>query len=428
MTNNNIKAFAIAPIDAGSRNQILGAFRALNDLTGEQLDIDQMLALPEDVSSYLEIKNSVCYSKFKNYKEFKQKIFERLDAYFAKVDFIPQIFMSVYNSTESNTPGKDVDKLCCAVKEYYSAHNLGKIMTVVLTSRYYKYKYVDLINIPKHLMTFSLRIRLLRNKKLRKNVLITIGTINNFNNKTVKEKFKELNQTLKNLKDDPSLKCDIAKYETYKNKGKKIVFLLGGRVEGSEIVFDIDYAQKLYNDAARLANVGFGVAIINGPRTPNNVTDFLYEKSKSNPDIIFQNSKRIAQMDEDRAPSKWRIYSGKHEDDFNILAKIGNIYPGILGYDNTLVVHSMDSYSCCETAGAAIPTAISTKGIYVDPVLRYDCQNLVQLMCPKYAIDFDDFVNIACNMKIEPKDLRPQVLSSPLRVFAETIINRYNQM
>lgn len=46
MTNNNIKAFAIAPIDAGSRNQILGAFIALNDLTGEQLDIDQMLALP----------------------------------------------------------------------------------------------------------------------------------------------------------------------------------------------------------------------------------------------------------------------------------------------------------------------------------------------------------------------------------------------
>ncbi len=428
MSTNNIYAFALAPVDTGYRNQILGAFRALNDLTGEQNDVDSMLVLPEDVPSYLEVKNSLCYSQFKNYKDFKQKVFERLDLYFAKINFTPRIFMTVYNPTESNTPGKNVDKLCCAIKEYYTEHNLGKVMTVVLTSRYYKYKYVDLINIPKHLMTFSLRIRLLRNKKLRKNVLITIGTINNFSNKTVKEKFKEFNQMLKNIKNDESLKPIAEKFETYKNKTKKIVFLLGGRVEGSEIVFDIDYAQKLYNDAIRLASVGFGVTIINGPRTPNNVTDYLYEKTINNPDIIFQNSKRIAQNDDDRNPSKWRIYSGKYENKFDELKKIGNIYPGILGYENTLVVHSMDSYSCCETAGAAIPTAISTKGIYVDPVIRYDCQNLVQLMCPKYAIDFDEFVNIACNMKIEPKDLRPQILSSPLRVFAETIINRYNQM
>ena len=241
----------------------------------------------------------------------------------------------------------------------------------------------------------------------------------------VKSKFVELNNTFEKLKDDEDLKDVIAKFENYKQTSKKVVYLLGGRVEGPEIVFDIDYARKLFNDAKKLASVGFGVVIANGPRTPNNVTDFLYEKSLANKDIIFHNCKRIAQCDEDRGISKWRIYSGKYEEQFKKMSTLGNIYPGILGYENTLVVHTMDSYSSCETASAGIPTAVSTKGIYVDPVARYDCQNLVDLLCPRYAIDFDEFVKIACTMQIEPKNLQPHILSNVLRVFAETVINKY---
>ncbi len=60
--------------------------------------------------------------------------------------------------------------------------------------------------------------------------------------------------------------------------------------------------------------------------------------------------------------------------------------------------------------------------------MRYDCLNLQKLLCPKYAIDWDEFVNFACNMRIEPKDLKPQILSNPLRVFAETIVNRLNAL
>lgn len=48
-------------------------------------------------------------------------------------------------------------------------------------------------------------------------------------------------------------------------------------------------------------------------------------------------------------------------------------------------------------------------------------------MCPKYAIDWDDFVTLACNMKIEPQSLSPQILSNPLRVFAETAISMLNE-
>jgi hypothetical protein len=170
-----------------------------------------------------------------------------------------------------------------------------------------------------------------------------------------------------------------------------------------------------------LAAQGFGVAFVNGPRTPNDVTDYLYEQSLEKPQILFYNCKKIAKTDEDRTSDSWRIYSGKHEESFRKMQKLGNIYQGLLGYKNTLVVHTMDTYASCETTSAGIPTAISSNGLYIDPVVRYDCINLFQLLCPKYAINFDEFVNITCNMKIEPQDLRPRVLSNPLRVFAETV-------
>ena len=60
-----------------------------------------------------------------------------------------------------------------------------------------------------------------------------------------------------------------------------------------------------------LSQSGYGVVIVNGPRTPNDVTDYLFEQTQHNPQIIFQNSKKIAESDEDRTPQRWRIYSGK---------------------------------------------------------------------------------------------------------------------
>ena len=211
-------------------------------------------------------------------------------------------------------------------------------------------------------------------------------------------------------------------------KTKHVVFCLGGRVESSDILFDLSYAQHLYDEAKKLIQNDYGIIFVNGPRTPNNITDFLYEKAKSNPHIIFQNSKKIAKTDEDRFPSHWRIYSGKYEKALTTLEKIGNIYPAVLAVKNTLVVHSMDSYSSCETSSAGIPTAVSCKEIYVNPITRYDCHNLVKLLCPKYAVDFNEFVQVTCNMKIEPKDLRLNILPSPLRVFAEMVVNQLNHL
>ena len=424
----DLTAFAMGTPDRGFLNQILGALRAISELTGLPEGAGHCFLLPEGVEDVSQLKESIFYSQFKNYPEFRKQIFTMMDSYMSEAgERIPRIFITAYNLTESLNAGKNTDMLCRAVKEYYAEHNLGFVLTTVLTSRLHKYKYVDLINVPKHLLTFTSRIRLLQNKKLRKKVLITVGTINNFNRRTVKEKQKELLTLLKKLKTDKDLQPAVKKLETFQKAGKKVVFCLGGRVEGPEIGFDINYAKKLYAAADKLARVGYGVVFVNGPRTPNDVTDFLYEKSLSNPQIVFQNCKKIAVDDSERAPKSWRIYSGKHEDEFRRLQKIGNIYPGIIGFENTLVVHSADTYASCETANAALPTAIS-KGLFIDPDVRPDCLNLFELLCPKYAIDFDEFVYYAVHMKIEPRDLRPQVLSSPLRVFAETAVNRLNQL
>lgn len=428
MDYKKIVPFALAPADMGYRGHILGAFQALSEVTGNVYEEDKLFIIPDGSSNYQEVKMPLFASKYQTYSEFKAKVFELLDDYFAKIEIIPKIFITVYNPTESNRPAENAEALCHAVKAYYISRKLGRVMTVVLTSKYYKYRYVDLINIPKHLMTFALRIRLIRNQKLHKKVLVTVGTINNFSRKAMQEKYQILQETMNQLKTDKNMVDIIQKLKDYQNKSKKVVFCLGGRVEGSEIIFDVNYAQKLYSDAEKLAKQGYGIVFVNGPRTPNSIADYLYEKTQNNQNIIFHNCKRIAQGEEDRQPSRWRIYSGPYEEQFKIMQKFGNIYPGILGFENTLVVHTMDSYSSCETSCAGIPTAISGKGLYIDPLIRYDCLNLAQLLCPKYAVDFDEFVNMACHMKIEPRDLQPSILSSPLRVFAETALKRLKRM
>ena len=424
MEKTDFDVMAWGTANLGELNQIYGAFKALEDLTGNTYEYEKSLLLPLGISNIRDLKDTLKLSNFSDYQSFKQEVFAILNNFLKTKKIAPKVFIVAYTQADNKVAGKNMDAICRAVKEFYKEHNLGNVFTSVLTSRLHKYKYVDLINIPKHLLTFTSRIRLLQNAELRKKSLITVGTINNFNRKTVKDKKKELIASLQKNKANPELLVQVQKLSAFITSPKKIVICLGGRVDGPEINFTLQFAKKLFNDAQKLAACGYSVVFVNSPRTPNNVADYLYEQSRYDNNITFHNCKTIAQSDEDRTPQRWRIYSGKYDNEFTQMLVIGNIYPGILGFDNLLVAHTMDSYSSCETANAAITTAICAKGIEIDEEIRYDCYNLVQLLCPKYAVDWDDFVHFSQNMKIEPKDLRPQVLSSPLRVFAETLLNR----
>lgn len=425
MKKDTLLAFAVDTPYMGCRNQLLGALDAINKNSKTALPAEKCLLLPSGAETVDDMRESLCYAHFGSYRSFQNEIFALLDARLPQLPAVPRVFITAYNLTESGAADKNADMLCRAVKEYYRRHNLGKIFTVVLISRLHNYKYVDLVNVPKHLLTFYSRIRLLQNKKLRQKTLITVGTVHKFTMAGVLARKAELDEKLKKTPREPVLKQQIAKLRNFTRKSKKVVVCLGGRVEGSEIVFNVNYAKSLFEKCVALVRHGYGVVIVNGPRTPNDVTDYLYEAALSAPDIIFQNCKNIAGSDAER--KVWRIYSGRHEDEFAKLKKLGNIYPAVLGYGNTLAVHTSDTYSCCETVSAGIPTAISSEGIFIDKSVRADCLNMLQLMTPKYALRFEDFVSLACYMGIEPQHLHPAVLSDLPRVFAEAVRHRITE-
>lgn len=424
MKKINLFAFALGTADAGYRNQLLGALNALRHSSKTSFPSEKCFLLPEGVPTIWDMHDSFCYAKFSSYEKFRQEMFAMMDKWMAQALETPRVFVTAYNFTESNVPEKNADMACRAVKEYYKKHQLGKIFTVVLSSKLHNYKYVDLINVPKHLLTFYSRIRLVQNKKLRKKTLITIGTIHKFNQETVLVQKKTLDKVLEMPAANFLAQKHLGKLAKILHKDKKVVICLGGRVEGREIIFGINYARDLLEKCTALTYRGYGIVIVNGPRTPNDVTDYLYENTLQNPDIIFHNCKKIASFAGEA--KQWRLYSGKFEKDFSMLRDIGNIYPAVLGYGNTLAVHTIDSYACCETITAGIPTAISGEGIYIDKTVRGDCLNMFQLLTPKYALSLEDFINLACYMKIEPRDLRPAPLSNLLNVFAEAVRNRIN--
>lgn len=417
-----IAAFALGTPDIGCQNQLIGAISVLQKKSAKTPAPEKCFLLPLDISELNKMTKPISYNQFRSYKLFREEIFKMLDKYMSKATTIPQVFITAYNLTESNTPEKNIDNICRAVKEYYKEHDLGNILTSVLLSKSYNYKYVDLINVPKHLLTFYSRLRLLKNKKQRKRTLITVGTIHKFTPELVKEKKAALESSLKIKTTSKIIQSQINKIKEYIAADKRIAICLGGRVEGQEIVFNINYAKSLLENCQTLSRQGYYIAIVNGPRTPNDVTDYLYQNTKKDKNILFHNCKKIAKTEEER--KMWRIYSGKYEKDFKEHSKIGNIYPGILGYPNTLSVHTIDSYSSCETISAGIPTAISYKGIYINPHVRMDCINLYNILTPKHALDFDEFINLACYMKIEPNHLTPSSLTSPLRIFEQAIRNR----
>ena len=280
MEKTDFDVMAWGTANLGELNQIYGAFKALEDLTGNTYDHDKAFLLPLGVNNIRDLKETLKLSKFSDYPTFKKEVFTILDNFLKTKEIAPKVFIVAYTQAENKVAGKNIDAICRAVKEYYKEHNLGNIFTSVLTSRLHKYKYVDLINIPKHLLTFTSRIRLLQNAELRKKSLVTIGTINNFNRKTVKDKKKELIASLQKNKANPELLAQVQKLSAFIASPKKVVICLGGRVDGPEINFTLQFAKKLLTDAQKLAACGYSVVFVKGPKNPNKFGDYFYDHTR----------------------------------------------------------------------------------------------------------------------------------------------------
>lgn len=419
-----MEVIAFPTPSVGYQNQLKGAIGAVADLKGYHIEEERFFLLPENAKSIADVGKEAYYSHFKDYKSFAKFVWQMFDSAIKRDKVVPKVVLIAYDQSESAEPGHHVDMTGRAIKEYYREKKLGNVFVAVISSRFYKYKYIDLINIPKFLLTFYTRLRLFESKKMRRRSLVTVGIINNFKPSVVQSAKADLLLKLKKLSQKQDLAPIVSKLQAFCKAPKRVVFCLGGRVEGNEIIFDLRDAATLAEQVQTLASAGYAVAIVNGPRTPNNVTDYLYKAFKENPQVVFHNCKRIAQNEAEA--SSWRIYSGDYETDFKLHAQIGNIYPAVVGFENTLVVHTLDTYASCETASAAIPTAVMSNVPYIDKAKRYDCYNLQELLCPKYAADFDRFLSSVDILNLEPKNLKLRVLSNPLRVFAETVVNRMN--
>jgi len=344
-------------------------------------------------------------SDYADYQDFEKDVFLSLDAYFAGHLLVPRVFVTAYTQGENENAAPNADAICRAVKVYYQERGMGEAVTVIMTAGAYDYQWADVVNVPGHMADDAER-KILNG---RKSFFVSTGIVHNMTKTFIRQKFgqKRLQKAVKQIE----------------NGRPNIVFCLGGRTNGDDIVFGMKTAVKIWKKAAALEKRGYNIIFVNGHRTPNDVCDYFYEQSLKHGRIRFFNAKRTAVDDSERSPENWRVYSGPHEEDFRLQQKeYGNVYPGVLGLKNTLAVHTFDSFACCETASSGVPTAIC-RDVEINRATRPDCYRLAdQMINGGYAIDFADF-----DGSTEPEKLALKKLPSVNKLFAEKVTAVYLQ-
>ncbi len=398
----NLVAFAPPTPNLGELNQIRGIFTALMQC---QNDERKRFAFNLAVCFKNIVGGSLRLSSYENYEDFKADVFRCLDYYFSKHVLIPRIFVMAYTQSDNIRGISNVDSMCRAVKEYYEQNRLGWIYTVAVNAKLGDYRWTDLILVAGHMLSEADKDRLAADEELKKKVFVSEGIVHNMSRLYIRQKFRQKKvQTL---------------LTKYKNGKPNVVFVCGGRVAGPEIRLPLENAEKIYAKMAELADKGYNSVILNGPRTPNEVTDYFCEQSLlSGGKVDFYNSKSLSHDKGSKLLEPWRVYRGKFEEKFGVEQKqYGAIYPAILGLENTLAVHSFDSFASCETASSGIPTAIC-RWVEIDKNIRPDCYRLADLLTNGgYAVDFADF-----DGRVEPKDLKLKLLPNSNLEFAKRIV------
>lgn len=149
--------------------------------------------------------------------------------------------------------------------------------TLVLTGAFHDYRHVDLANVPYHLMNEEQVKRLNKDPELQKKIVPTLGVAGNL--------------TRLRIQQEGNIPRFAEELAQYKNGRPTVFFSLGGRVEGPEIQFTMKDAENIWKKAREFQKNGFNVALGNSPRTPTDVTDFLFEKAREN-GMNFYNAKK----------------------------------------------------------------------------------------------------------------------------------------
>ena len=346
-------------------------------------------------------------SRYPDDASFKKDVFAALDVYLKNAPK-PDVFVLPFNHGDMQNAPKDADALAKTVKNYYAEKNLGIVTTLLLTGAFHDYRHVDLANVPYHLMNEEQTERLKNEPELQKKIIPTLGVAGNL--------------TRLRIQQEGNSSKFAEELAPYKNGKPTVFFSLGGRVEGPEIQFTMKDARNIWEKAEEFQKNGFNVAIGNSPRTPTDVTDFLFEKAKEN-GISFYNAKKIAEAE----TTDFRQYTGKYKKEFaEQQEKIGNIYPAILSVSD-IVVGTKDSFSyTSDTAALGIKTAVYGD-MFIDPEKRPDCGRLLNSVKDKYVFDLNDprVFDTKATLPVLPQT-NATVISAVKRFNKERTVERLN--
>ncbi len=356
--------------NGGEINQAAGfglhLAKALESVTSQE----NMFVKDKDSADLLK------YEHFETQEAFEAAITNAIEDHFEthQEKDVPEFFIIPYCQGDKH-PLENIDTWSKCVKNYYKKHALGDITCVTLTGKMQAYKHVDLVHMPSHALTAEDEALIKKMKdhgtELGKKIVVTEGILHHMTPLSI----KQAHQSVKIQK--------FVKDNNLDNDGPKVVYALGGKTADGNITFDMDVAKQVIEQAKRMQTNGVQVIMTNGPRTPEDVTDFLYEQSLEL-GLPFVNFKPLAVTEDDK--SNWIKYNGKHYDTFKQQSEeIGNLLPGIYGLSNIAAIHTSDTYAICETASCGIPSAS-----FEIPITekRADCHKLRNdLLRDKRAVD-----------------------------------------
>jgi len=397
----------------GTNNQMRGVIMQGAKLRkkGQKVPVSRESLLKSPDNMLLHPKN------FESNAAFENAVNKAVDAYLAQNE-TPDFIVLPFDHAHGATENKDVDTLSRAIKNAFATHGY-QIKTMVLASNLYDYQNVDLIHVGKHLLSAQDEQVLRTNPNLALRVVETLGvpsniswsSIRNLANHPAAQKVLKKYQAFKKVLDGKLLYTKAGILQAQRKK-KNVLFSIGGITDNGTIGFDLNDAQRLFIRARALTEMNYNVIITNSPRTPSDVTDYLFEKCVEftlkrenlkekaplfykrykNCSVEFFNSKKIAQNEEDA--KNFRNYSGKYKEEFQKQAEtVGNIYPAVLDVCE-FVVNTHDSFSYTSDAAAlGIPSVVYT-GNFIDKERRPDCYKLFDLCYEDgYVLSLDEAID-----------------------------------
>lgn len=344
-------------------------------------------------------------------KKFNRDVNDAVDRYLQENN-APDFVVLPVNHSSLAEDNKKVDLLSKSVKDSFAKHGYN-VKTMAITSNLYDYENVDLIHVGKHLLTEAEEKKISSNPRLKSRVVETLGVPSNISQTSINA-----------LAGGPKVKGIIDKYKKMREAGKKIaLFSLGGKTDNGQISFTMEDAQNLLSSARVLKMRGYEVIFTNSPRTPNEVTDYLYENCPKY-NIEFYNSKKVATNEQEKA--NFRNYDGKHKEVFSENnEKVGNIYPAILSVCD-FVVNTHDSFSYTSDAAAiGIPSVVYT-GNNIDKTKRNDCYKLFELCHEEgYVLDLKEaMAKVAKKEQVKTVPMS-NVSSQLVRAMTKHLANTY---